>query len=223
MVPTAGNAASAWLGDVTNVPAAVELENRIVRLSPASVEDAKELFAALSDNRVWATGFGGGSAGRWTDINACRAWLAAADQGFTGPRQAWVVRLTATSALGAAGTVVGTSSLAEWDLVNQRVHLGWTAYGPPWWGSTVNPACKLALLRYAFDGCGFGRVKLMTDIVNTHSQAAIAKLGATREGILRRHMRRADGSWRDSVVFSVLVDEWPNIRADLEQRVTGGL
>ena len=220
VVPTSGSTALAWLRDVSSVPAAVELENGIVRLAPASVDDAKELFAALSDDRVWATGFGGGPAGRWADVSACRAWLAAADQGFTGPRQAWVVRLTASSALGAAGTVVGTSSLAEWDLVNQRVHLGWTAYGPPWWGSAVNPACKLALLGYAFDGCGFGRVKLMTDVKNRRSQAAIAKLHATREGVLRRHMRRADGSWRDSVVYSILVEEWADIRADLEERIT---
>ena len=98
----------------------------------------------------------------------------------------------------------GTSSLAEWDLVNERVHLGWTAYGPPWWGSAVNPACKLAMLGHAFDDCGFGRVKIQTDLINTRSQAAIAKLGATREGVLRRHVLRADGSWRDTVVFSIL-------------------
>ena len=67
------------------------------------------------------------------------------------------------------------------------MHLGWTAYGPPWWGTSVNPACKLALLGHAFDDCGFGRVKLQTDLINTRSQAAIAKLGATREGVLRRH------------------------------------
>ena len=132
-----------------------------------------------------------------------------------------MVRLAADSDLGAAGTVVGTSSLAEWDLVNERVHLGWTAYGPPWWAGPVNPACKLALLSYAFDDCGFGRVKLQTDLINTRSQAAIAKLGATREGVLRRHVLRADGSWRDSVVFSILRDEWPAVRDRLEQRLTG--
>ena len=129
--------------------------------------------------------------------------------------------LATDSALGAAGTVVGTSSLAEWDLVNERVHLGWTAYGPRWWAGPVNPACKLALLSYAFDDCGFGRVKLQTDLINTRSQAAIAKLGATREGVLRRHVLRADGSWRDSVVYSILRDEWPSVRAGLEQRLTG--
>jgi RimJ/RimL family protein N-acetyltransferase len=144
---------------------------------------------------------GGGSAGRG------------------GERPAYVVRRAADSPLGVVGTVVGTSSLGEWDLVNERVHLGWTAYGPTWWGTAVNPACKLALLGHAFDDCGFGRVKIQTDLINLRSQAGIAKLGATREGVLRRHIRRADGTWRDTVVFSVLRDEWPQVRAGLLARL----
>jgi RimJ/RimL family protein N-acetyltransferase len=204
---------------VTRAPEPVELGNDVVVLSPASTDDVPGLFAALDDERVWAAGYGGGPAGRWPDVAATRAALERFDQGTTGPRQAWVVRLAADSELGAAGTVVGTSSLAEWDLVNQRVHLGWTAYGPAWWASPVNPACKLALLSHAFDDCGFGRVKLQTDLINTRSQAAIAKLGATREGVLRRHVLRADGSWRDSVVFSVVVEEWPSVRDGLLARL----
>ena len=200
-------------------PAAAELGNQVVRLTPATTDDAPGLFAALDDERVWAAGYGGGPAGRWPDVAATRAALERFDQGTTGPRQAWVVRLAADSDLGPAGTVVGTSSLAEWDLVNERVHLGWTAYGPPWWASSVNPACKLALLSYAFDDCGFGRVKLQTDLINSRSQAAIAKLGATREGVLRRHVLRADGSWRDSVVFSIVVEEWPSVRDGLLARL----
>ena len=101
------------------------------------------------------------------------------------------------------------------------MHLGWTAYGPRWWATAVNAECKLLLLGHAFDDCGFGRVKLQTDLRNDRSQAAIAELGATREGVLRRHMRRADGTFRDTVVFSILRDEWPAVRASLERRLTG--
>jgi N-acetyltransferase len=202
-------------------PEPVELLNSVVRLSPASTDDAAGLFAALDGERVWASGYGGGPAGRWGDVEAARAALERFNQGTTGPRQAYVVRLAADSDLGTAGTVVGTSSLAEWDLVNQRVHLGWTAYGPPWWGTTVNPASKLALLSHAFDDCGFGRVKLQTDLINTRSQAAIAKLGATREGVLRRHVLRADGTWRDSVVYSILREEWPTVAQRLRARLAG--
>ena len=204
-------------------PRPVELANSVVRLQPASLGDAAELFAAISDERVWAAGYGGGPAARPVDVAAMRSLLeAAVSAGLRGERQAYVVRLAADAAhqgLGPAGTVVGTSSLGEWDLVNERVHLGWTAYGPAWWGTAVNPACKLALLGHAFDDCGFGRVKIQTDLINERSQAGIAKLGATREGVLRRHIRRADGTWRDTVVFSVLRDEWPQVRAGLEARL----
>jgi N-acetyltransferase len=184
---------------VPRPPRATELSNSVVRLRPAALGDA---------------------AARPVDVAGMRSWLeVAVSAGLRGERQAYVVRLTADSPLGPAGTVVGTSSLGDWDLVNERVHLGWTAYGPPWWGTAVNPACKLVMLGHAFDDCGFGRVKIQTDLVNERSQAGIAKLGATREGVLRRHIRRADGTGRDTVVFSVLRDEWPRVRADLQARL----
>ena len=200
-------------------PQPIELANRVVTLRPLCPDDADGLFAALDDERVWAAGYGGGPAGRPVDVAASRSALEAAlAAAQRGERQAYVVRLSVDSPLGGAGTVVGTSSLGDWDLQNERVHLGWTAYGPPWWASVVNPACKLALLGHAFDDCGFGRVKIQTDAINTRSQAAIAKLGATREGVLRRHVRRADGTFRDTVVFSVLRDEWPGVREGLLAR-----
>ena len=134
-------------------------------------------------------------------------------------RTAYTLRLVGDGDLGAAGTVVGTSSLGDIDLTNERAHLGWTAYGPRWWGTAVNPEAKLLLLGHAFADCGFGRVKIQTDLLNERSQAAIAKLGATREGVLRRHLRRADGTFRDTVVFSILKDEWPMVEERLAARI----
>jgi N-acetyltransferase len=202
------------------LPHADVLEGSFVRLTPARDEDAPGLFAALDDERVWAKGYGGGPAGRPADVEAMRLIVrVAVEAAERGERQAYVVRLRADSALGAAGTVVGWSSLGDPDLDNERVHLGWTAYGPRWWAGVVNPECKLLLLGHAFDDCGFGRVKLQTDIRNDRSQAAIARLGATREGVLRRHMRRADGTWRDTVVFSILRDEWPAVADALRARL----
>jgi RimJ/RimL family protein N-acetyltransferase len=196
------------------------LRGRHVYLEAARQEHAAGLFAALDDERVWAKGYGGGPAGRPVDVAGMAAQLAAAEaEAAAGTRRAYVVRLCADSALGAAGTVVGTSSLGDVELPDERVHLGWTAYGPRWWSGVVNPECKLLLLGHAFDDCGFGRVKLQTDALNDRSQAAIARLGATREGVLRRHKRRADGSFRDTVVFSVLREEWPAVRAALEERL----
>jgi RimJ/RimL family protein N-acetyltransferase len=197
------------------------LIGRKVRLDPASLDDAPALFAALDDERVWAAGYAGGRDARPRGVAEMGAIISAGlDAAVRRQRQAYVVRLVAPDVGGTpAGTVVGTTSLGDWDVTNERAHLGWTAYGPRWWGGPVNPECKLLLLGHAFDDCGFGRVKLQTDLINDRSQAAIAKLGATREGVLRRHQRRADGTFRDTVVFSVLADEWPTVRANLEARL----
>jgi RimJ/RimL family protein N-acetyltransferase len=204
------------------VPYAQTLQGSHVRLDRATAQDAEGLFAALDDERVWAKGYGGGPQGRPVDVAAMRDIIdAAVTAAARGERRAYTVRLISDSPLGAAGTVVGTTSLADWDLVNERTHIGWTAYGPPWWSSPVNAECKLLLLAHAFDDCGFGRVKLQTDNLNDRSQAAIARLGATREGVLRRHIRRADGTFRDTVVFSILSDEWPDVAAALRARLTG--
>jgi N-acetyltransferase len=181
-----------------------------VRLDPATHDDAEGIFAALDHEQVWAAGYAGGPAAR---PSAPAGWRERIDAAAADDRVMYAVRLLES------GRVVGTTSLGDVDLVNERTHIGWTAYAPDVWSTAVNPECKLLLLRHAFEDCGFGRVKIQTDLVNTRSQAAIAKLGATREGVLRRHMRRADGSWRDTVVFSVIVDDWPDVKARLEQRL----
>ena len=197
-------------------PTGAPLRGRFVRLDVMTMEDAPGLHAVYTDPAVYTQGFIMHPPPE--DLAATRAGtednIAAGARG----RTAYTVRLTGAGGLGDAGTVVGTSSLGDVDLENERIHLGWTMYGSRWWGTQVNPECKLLLLGHAFD-CGFGRVKIQTDAVNERSQAAIAKLGATREGVLRRHTRRADGSFRDSVVFSVLKDEWPAVRAGLRARL----
>ena len=134
-------------------------------------------------------------------------------------RLAYTVRLVADGALGTAGTVLGTSSLGDPSLPDERIHLGWTGYSPSVWGTAVNPECKLLLLTLCFEVCGFGRVKIQTDVLNTRSQSAIARLGAVREGVLRRHQVRADGTFRDTVVFSILASEWPAAKAGLLSRL----
>ncbi|MFG1628904.1 GNAT family N-acetyltransferase [Kribbella sp. NPDC049227] len=194
---------------MTAAPDGRSLVGDVVRLDRLQDSDIEELYAAIGNEQVYAAGFGGGIAGMPADAEAMRAqWIPAAAH-----RTAYVIRLVAD------GTLVGTSSLGDVDLTNESVHLGWTGYAPAVWGTKVNPASKLLLLQHAFEDCGFGRVKIQTGSINTRSQAAIAKLGATREGVLRRERREADGSFRDTVVFSILADEWPEVRKRLEDRI----
>ena len=195
---------------MTVAPDGRSLLGDVVRLDRMQPSDIDELYAAIGNEQVYASGFGGGPAAMPAGAEDMRAtWIPAAAKRF-----AYVVRLVAD------GTVVGTSSLGDVDVPNERIHLGWTGYAPAVWGTAVNPATKLLLLEHAFETCGFGRVKIQTGLKNTRSQAAIAKLGATREGVLRRHMRQADGSFRDTVVFSILADEWPDVRKRLEDRIS---
>ncbi len=197
-------------------PKGEPLIGRHLRLDPVQPDDAEGLHAVYTDGEVYRQGFIMRRPPETLAETKARTAqdVAAREAG----RTAYTIRLVGDGRLGAAGTVVGTSSLGDVDLDNERIHLGWTMYGSRWWGTPVNPEAKLLLLGHAFD-CGFGRVKLQTDAVNQRSQAAIAKLGATREGVLRRHTRRADGTLRDTVVFSILREEWPAVRAGLERRL----
>jgi N-acetyltransferase len=196
---------------MTTAPDGRSLTGDIVRLDQLVADDIDSLYAAIGNEEVYAGGFGGGIAGMPANADQMREdWVEAATQ-----RTAYVVRLVGD------GTVVGTSGLGDVDLHNESVHLGWTGYAPAVWGTAVNPATKLLLLQHAFEDCGFGRVKIQTASTNARSQAAIAKLGATWEGVLRRHKRLPDGTFRDTVVFSILADEWPDVRKRLQDRISG--
>lgn len=202
---------------MTIAPDGRSLVGDVVRLDRLQASDIESLYAAIGNEQVYAAGFGGGSAGMPRNAeHMSEQWVESAAQ-----RVAYVVRLVRDSPLGAEGTVVGTTGLGDVDVHNESVHLGWTGYAPGVWGTAVNPACKFLLLQHAFEDCGFGRVKIQTGLTNTRSQAAIAKLGATREGVLRRHKKLPDGSFRDTVVFSILADEWPDVRKGLLARITG--
>jgi RimJ/RimL family protein N-acetyltransferase len=104
-------------------------------------------------------------------------------------------------------------------LKHRRIEIGSTWYRPELWGTAINPECKLLLLAHAFEVLGVNRVALITDGQNERSQAAIAKLGAVREGVLRSHMVVQGGRVRDTVVFSITATEWPAVRQRLVGRV----
>jgi RimJ/RimL family protein N-acetyltransferase len=117
------------------------------------------------------------------------------------------------------GELIGTTSFYDIDPAARAIAIGSTWIGYRWWRSWVNTTSKLIMLRRAFDELGAERVVWHTDIRNTRSQNAIARLGATREGVLRHHRIRRDGSWRDTVIFSMISAEWPEARQRLIERM----
>lgn len=191
------------------------LDGRIIRLEPFAPAHLRGLWAAIGRPEVFAGGYGGGAAGLPADEAAFAEW---APRYFPHEHgNTYVARLAGGPD---AGTIVGTSSLADFDLALEHAHIGWTAWDPRVWATGVNPEAKLLMLAAAFEH-GFGRVKLQADARNERSRAAIVKLGATFEGIVRRDRPRADGSWRDTAVYSILADEWPAVRRGLEGRLSG--
>lgn len=124
------------------------------------------------------------------------------------------------------GELVGSTTYCSIREPDRGVEIGWTWYAPSVRGTAVNPECKQLLLRRAFETDLFSegpaiRVELKTDARNARSRAAILKLGAQFEGILRRHVIMPDGHLRDSAMYSIIADDWPEVRAGLDQRLRG--
>lgn len=192
-------------------PAPVVLEGRFVRLEPLAERHRIDLEAAVAEDpdalRLGVLLF---------VQDGWDAWYAEAAAGVAdGHYLAW-----ATVALD-DGRAVGSTRFGDVDVASERVEIGWTWLAPSRWRSAINSEAKLLQLTYAFDDLGAGRVGLKTDARNLRSQAAIERLGAVREGVLRRHWRMPDGFIRDSVYYSILRDEWPPIRDRLRARLYG--
>jgi RimJ/RimL family protein N-acetyltransferase len=194
-------------------PGPTVLPGRYVRLEPLTIGTLPELHAAIGTPAVFAGGYGGGPKGYRADVNDFVEWAKTYYSWETG--NPFLVRASGGPLDGVA---IGTSTLGDFDERREHAHIGWTAYDPRVWGSQVNAESKLLMLSHAFDS-GFGRVKIQMDILNERSQAAAAGLGAVREGVVRRDILRADGTWRDTVVYSILIDEWPGVRAGLQERL----
>ena len=185
-----------------------ELIGRGVQLAALREGHREPLRRAAEDERIWeftlTRGCGAGF-NPWFDQA-----LAERDAGRRWP--------FAVQRLG-DGACIGSTSYLDMALRHGRVEIGSTWYSPDVWGTAVNPECKLLMFAHAFDAVGVNRLSLVTDALNARSQAAIAKLGATREGTLRSHMISQGGRIRDSVVYSIVGEEWPGVRAGLESRI----
>lgn len=187
----------------------VTLEGRGIRLEPLAPAHAAGLEAAAADGRLWELWFTAiPEPGGMADYIAVA--LAGQDQGHMLP---WVVRDLAS------GTIAGTTRYHDIVAAIDRVEIGYTWYAKRWQRTHVNTVCKLLLFTHAFETVGCKVVGLRTDNFNFASQRAIAALGARQDGVIRHHQARRDGTARDSVMYSVIAGEWPDVKRHLELRL----
>ena len=183
----------------------VTLTGEHVILEPAADRHLPDLLAAAADPDVWT----------WmpwrrpTDADELAALLEG-ERAIAYP----FAQLDATS-----GRAVGITTYRDVDERNRTLEVGGTWIGRPWWRTAINTEAKLLFLGHAFDALGANRVAIKTDIRNERSQAAIERLGAVREGVVRHQYIRPDGTLRDTVLYSVVPEEWPAVRAHLRARL----
>jgi RimJ/RimL family protein N-acetyltransferase len=187
----------------------VTLEGNGVRLEPMSPAHHDGLRDAAADGKLWELWYTSvpepDRVGEYID-----AALAGQAAGHMLP---WVVR-----ELG-GGSIVGTTRYHDIHAAIDRVEIGWTWYARKWQRSHVNTSCKLLLFRHGFETLGCQVVGLRTDNFNFASQRAIEALGAKKDGVIRHHHPRRDGSVRNTVIYSVLASEWPDVKRHLESRL----
>ena len=187
----------------------VTLEGAGIRLEPLTVNHHDALEAAAADGKLWELWF--------TSVpepGATKAYIETALKGQQeGHMLSWAVRDLASN------TVIGTTRYHDIVAAIDRVEIGYTWYAVSRQRSNVNTTCKLLLLRHAFETVGCKVVGLRTDNFNFRSQRAIEGIGAKRDGVLRHHAARRDGTVRDSVMFSILATEWPDVKRHLELRL----
>ena len=187
----------------------ITLSGQFIRLEPLRAMHRDALVEAAQDDRIWT----------WLPkkvqtAEAMSRYIDAAQaEEAKGTVHAFAVVLQTSS------RVVGSTRYAEITPLDRGVEIGWTWYAPDVWGTQVNPEAKNLLMQHAFENWQAIRVFLKTDELNQRSRAAIAKLGAKFEGILRNHRIRPDGSYRGSAFYSVIDSEWPQVRARLLERL----
>lgn len=183
------------------------MEGRFVRLEALRADHREPLRIAAADPAIWTYLSVDGSGPEFD------GWFDAAIDGHaSGDNIVFVVRRLDSDA------VIGSTRYMCIERTHKRVEIGNTWYAALAHGGRINPECKFLLLSHAFEA-GANRVELKTDARNEHSRAAITKLGACEEGILRAHMVARGGHIRDSVYFSVIRNDWPQVREALEARL----
>ena len=187
----------------------VTLEGQHVRLEPLSLAHEDSLIAAASDGELWNT-----NVTIIPDRSGMLAYVEAALQGQAQGKELPFAIIRKTS-----GAVVGTTRFYEIGAADRRVAIGYTWLSKSAQRTAVNTESKLLLLSHSFEHWKCIRVELITDVLNEQSRAAILRLGAKQEGILRKHLILPNGRIRDSVIFSILAEEWPEVKARLVARL----
>lgn len=188
----------------------VELRGDLVVIEPLGVEHVAGLLAAADAEEIFAWLPYARPAGP----DQARAWIDGALADRHADRRFPFAVIDAEG-----GSVIGSTSYWDFDADNSHVEIGSTWLNPVSWGTGRNADAKLLLMTHAFETLGLERVSFRTDILNERSQRAIERLGATREGVHRHEMRRRDGSWRDSVHYSILRSEWTDTKDRLRERI----
>lgn len=191
---------------------AITLAGTHVRLEPLTLDHVASLVEVARDPDLWAF-----TPSRVeTPDDVCRYVERALAEQHDGTALPFVQIATQT------GTIIGSTRLANYEPVHQRVEIGWTWIGRGWQRTPINTEGKRLLLAHAFETLGVARVELKTSARNARSRAAIARIGAVEEGTLRAHMINESGETRDTVYYSILRDEWPAVRGALDARLAAG-
>jgi RimJ/RimL family protein N-acetyltransferase len=193
-------------------PLPITLEGNGVRLEPLNGDHRDGLAAAAGDGRLWELWY---TSVPLPESTATYITDALAGQ-KAGQMLPWAVRDLSS------GAIAGSTRYHDIVRDIDRVEIGYTWYGAKWQRSHVNSACKLLLLTHAFETLGCKVVGLRTDNFNFASQKAIEALGAKKDGVIRHHQARRDGTARDSVMYSILVAEWPDVKRHLALRLARG-
>ena len=186
------------------------LHDEYVVLEPLSPDHAPALETAAADGELWNLVV--------TSVPPPGLTLGYVEKALQGQREGHMLPFAVREAR--SGDIVGSTRYYEIDAAVPRLAIGYTWYAKRWQKSHLNTACKRLLLEHAFETLGCAAVAFHTDVLNEDSQRAIERLGAQREGVLRAHRRRTDGSLRDTVCFSILAEEWGNVANWLDMRLS---
>jgi N-acetyltransferase len=186
----------------------VTLRGKHIALEPISPEFSNELLEA-GQGFDWAW-----MSVRLDNLNTVQTWIRTTLEAQERGEEFTFIARDLVS-----GKIIGSTRYMDTQPKQKGTEIGWTWYSPRVWGTVVNPECKLLLLEHAFEDWGAVRVQLKTDNNNIHSQKAILKLGAKFEGRLRNHRFRSDGSIRDTMMYSITKEEWPEVKLKLIRRI----